>query len=542
MMTSTRLDTDEANITKIKKYGIYSEFHCFKRSEDYLVSNIHRSTLRELGPKLWDNKIIKAVNDERPSTPTEDGVINMYQKNKKLQPQAKIMNPCLCKTRTNRERSYGTDIKHTCTDNCYFGYFDTDISRLLHDMDYTYNTVQSIMQGVKPCKRECASEFSSILLLVIDSHRIDKFFEIERLKKFIKMKKEQYHLGGDQDPTIQSTYLKDAFDVTSPQQCIGLKLLLCKYLLSNIMETITFVCNYFLNNQHRRASLVSFRNWSFINIIQGYILSIILRMANKNNLYVLTKQHIVLITDAALNTIAQVECVIKNGKFLEDANLFSRYYMTEDNETNKDQRIAVRKSSVLQILYVYYIFVLKSVRLLNNAICYDTPMTHDNFMEQEEFSDSGGIDDATITLSNAASVNIIRSDFTINITINKSAATSFIFTIEDITGPCKELKTKSVSTLCNTELENDNHMSIFGYSKLLLKKLVNSSKTLSACLNLKQEELITETIFEDTETSADSYVKIVHNYLKRFTCQTFCTDLFTCLTQAVVNMFFSFRL
>lgn len=556
---------DNMNTIKRKKLKIYSEFNCLPRLEANLPI-LDDTNFSELRPNLNFTQDIKSAHDENnKNTPSkENDIINIYLRNQKLHSQSSIKNKPISSTPDaeniyfydTKHKSYCSPLKHSGAENFSYNYSGADISRLLIFMEHTNNTMQRLLKEVKASKTQGTSDFGTTIL-VIDSEKLQKFFNgecpLKDEKKTPNVCGEDISKEEEEPSVLSNNVTNSSFDITIEQQCIGFKISICKYSLSNLLETLTAVCNmskyFFPIYEFTKVPSLCVGNWYFRNITQGYLLRILLKNVHVNTLNVMRKLYFVLITDTSPNLNIQINFILKHGIFMVYETELSNTFSPGAVNWNNDHRHILRESTCIDNSYVFNELndEQETMKLLNAITFAESATSHfqlDKIKKCEDYEESSQTvdkDDASFSYSEMGSMHLIRSDATINFTVHESVGTSFIFSIDELTGQCRELKTKSASTLCNISFESDTDTSLLMLSKLWLSKLFQGSQTISTCLNLHSFDYINETMF-DAAPEELGYVKFVNKYWTQFTCQTSYKNFFKCLAQSLVNILFSFRI
>lgn len=262
------------------------------------------------------------------------------------------------------------------------------------------------------------------------------------------------------------------------------------------LATIYYKSNKLFTKSSLNVPSLCVRNWHFRNITQGYLLRNLLKHTNTNTLNFMRKLYFVIITTNTPNINIEINFYMKNGIFMVyDTNPLN--YFSREVDWENEYKSIITKSS--------------SSKTIKNMISYIRQTMSDTEIYKQSLQDQISGDSE---INETVSITTYNCDSTSNqslpeisaVTGKKSAATSYILSLEDVLKP-KEILTadKAVGDIVISSAYN-RKSSIYQYFTLyksLLGKLMGIPMTnFNICLF--KNGYVDETIFE--RISIDKYV------------------------------------
>lgn len=536
------------SIMKRKRLKIYSEINVLPKTGEYFIPRDDEYTKsKEFRRKQDNTKNKRSLDNDYPKIVAfqDDTIIDVYQRNK-------TFHTCIPET----NNIYFYDVKKKCyyggsnitsAKNNYQNDINSDENRLLIFMEYTNNTMHRLLKDLKKSKIPGTPDLSAIIL-VIDSKKIKNIFNVDKYMRRRNLNNGNFNYKPRDTALLFSNVTGNHFDITIEKRC-GFKIQIYKNSCRNLLETLLAVCNlsqYFYPAYELKVPALCTRNWYFWNISFGILLSIVLRNINVITLNVMRNLYFVLIKGKDPNLHIQINLILKQTiLMLYNADSMKTFLPGSINWTSVHKNILRKSTSLDSILNK-----LNKKQELRDAIKdvqsaeSDYQLTHTLHTQSYEASHSeDGYeadfgDDTSVPYSDTIFDN--QSDVTINLTVNRSAATSFIFPTDYyiVADQYRELQKKNASTLCNIKLRS-NH-SLFGQSKLFLTKVLRGFMINCLYMHVDRDDYINETMFESA--TAGFYIKFMEKCWKQITCQELYIDILKDLTQSLFHTLFTYTL
>ncbi|XP_028165737.1 uncharacterized protein LOC114356649 [Ostrinia furnacalis] len=294
---------------------------------------------------------------------------------------------------------------------------------------------------------------------------------------------------------------------------------------------------------------LSMRNWHFHNIIQGYLLGILLRNINVNTLNMMRKLYFVIITCSASNLMIEITVKLKSGIFMVYDN---RFYQEVIN-WNKSHQLFINKSVSMATLenaiQKRYLHMHNKGRQLNLVTYTKTQrQSNPNICRANDYIIKSDIDENSSVdnyYSDSESLHAKTSEMSAIILPQKNGAT-LILKPDEKAGDnnVSTQSRKKDSIINNIFLDNNNiYNANFLHSKQWLAKVFSNNTTKendkpSNIADILKFNALKETIFD--RVSIQRHLESVTDlYWKQVTSQSFYMVFLKSLGQSIANIFFS---
>lgn len=420
---------------------------------------------------------------------------------------------------------------------------ETDINSILELIETMYNTIQVMLQDVKP-KQSIVQERMQDTKYVINVN----------LKKFIKYLNEQYSRntlvvpqnGNNVDIVPRwkqpSRSYPDnkcrSFNILLQHSRISFHISVCKFnscSMDFFQRIATFYnsCNMTYNTTKRKpVPSVFIHDWHFRNVSQGYLLSVLLKHNNVISLNVMRKLYFVIITSVTPNLTIEINFKLANGIFLtQDTPPFEKCPF---HWNDRHRNILQRSSRILNTQAFTYNIPSQSDDL-NNVIGQDTKS--DNTLhgtssktsstlkyESSEYEGSDYFVGST-SYSQSGFLDVKSTESSTNLTLIESERTLTLSIDEPMLSYHALLNNrKDCGDMNFTSMPHERPM-IYStqQSRTWFSKAYNESAKLNAyfvanCLNYS----LNETIFDRLTLPIEECVGAFTQYWTQFNHRTFC--------------------
>lgn len=347
------------------------------------------------------------------------------------------------------------------------------------------------------------------------------------------------------------------FDVAIERHSIKLDLTLNKisvFLNRFIQGLKTFYLMSKMNtckHNNNNTPCVIIRSWHFRNIIQGYLLGLLLRNLNVNSLNMMRKLYFVIITSYTTNLVIEITIKWKSGIFIVYDNCVYQDFI----DWNKSHNVFIKRSismAALENAVQYKINTRNQLRVITSHT--NMEQCNPNITDEGYLSKAESKEDSCNS-SYYSDTNSLHSKTSESSTVllHRSHSSTFILSPEEtamtVDGKAIPSQQHAIETIFSNILNNNHKIynANFLHSKQWLVKLFprnkgNDSKdklTFTNMIQMFRYNQLKESIFDRTSTHIRLLESVTDLYWKQVTSQSFYMLFIKSLGQSLSHIFFN---